>query len=97
MKRLLTAKSLLILVLIVLTLTIACSKKKVSSDAKGVDILFLMSKNYGLNNFLMWDVFDQYGWNVTTMGVLDTVTACPWTIEYWNVPPAIPDLLQVGF
>jgi len=93
MKKNHTTYLMLTLLLSILVITYACDKKRTTSEKQDVNILFLMSKNYGLNNFLMRDVFDQYGWHVITTGVLDTIPACLWTIEYWNVPPVIPDLL----
>jgi hypothetical protein len=85
-----------IIVLLLLTALLLANCKNIippkKQEMKSINILTLISKNYGLNNFLMWDVFDQYGWNITTTGVLDSIPACPWSIKYWGVPPAIPDI-----
>ena len=64
----------------------------------GIEILVLLSKNFGLNYFLMRDVFDQYGWRVVQSGVLDSITACPPVYEQIGVHPVIPDIhvSQIG-
>lgn len=63
-----------------------------SGESKGVHALLLVSKNYGLNYFLMRDVFDQFGWKVTHTGVLESITACPPVREQLGVHPIIPDV-----
>ncbi|UCG93105.1 MAG: DJ-1/PfpI family protein [candidate division WOR-3 bacterium] len=65
----------------------------VESRQEGISVLLLVSRNYGLNYFLMRDVFDQYGWNVVHTGVLDTITPCPAVYERLGIQPIIPDLL----
>jgi putative intracellular protease/amidase len=69
----------------------ACRTGGMKSDDKDVNALFLMSKNYGLNYFLLRDVLDQYGWKVTHAGVMDTITPCPPVIE-WGVPSIVVDV-----
>jgi len=62
-----------------------------SSD-KGVNALLLMSRDYGVNYFLNRDVFEQYGWNITHTGVLDTIPACAYYYYRLGVPSIIPDM-----
>lgn len=66
--------------------------ESVSRETKGVHALLLVSKNYGLNYFLMRDVFDQFGWQVTHTGVLESITACPPVQKQLGVHPLIPDV-----
>ena len=59
---------------------------------KEIQLLMLFSKNYGLNYFLMRDVFDQFGWKVVHTGVLDSITACPPVHQQLGIHPVIPDV-----
>ncbi len=62
------------------------------AERKDIRTLWLVSKNYGLNYFLMRDVFDQFGWRVIHTGVLDSITACPPVHEQLGVHPIVPDV-----
>jgi len=66
--------------------------QSVTAEIKGIHALLLVSENYGLNYFLMRDVFDQFGWKVTHTGVLESITACPPVREQLGVHPIIPDV-----
>jgi putative intracellular protease/amidase len=75
--------------------TDACQKKEIGAEASGkkdVRALFLVSKNYGLNYFLMRDLMDQFGWRVIHTGVLDSIAACPPVSKQLGVQPIIPDI-----
>ncbi len=61
-------------------------------EKKEIRALWLVSKNYGLNYFLMRDVFDQFGWQVIHTGVLDSITACPPVQEQLGIHPIEPDV-----
>jgi putative intracellular protease/amidase len=75
----------------------ACKKtiqeKQAITEPKGINVLLLMSKNYGLNYFLYLDNFRHYGWNITYTGVSNSITACPPVAEQLGVPPITPDIL----
>ena len=76
--------------------TVGCRDDKVSGEAIGktdIRALFLVSKNYGLNYFLMRDVMDQYGWRVFQTGVSDSITACPPVEQQLGVHPVNPDIV----
>jgi putative intracellular protease/amidase len=79
-----------------LLLTTVCKRgsmdESVSGESKGVHALLLVSKNYGLNYFLMRDVFDQFGWQITHTGVSKSITACPPVYEQLGLHPIIPDV-----
>jgi putative intracellular protease/amidase len=62
------------------------------SGKKGIRALYLVSKNYGLNYFLMRDVMDQYGWRVFQTGVLDSIPACPPVTQQLGIQPVLPDI-----
>jgi len=64
----------------------------VSGESKGIHALLLVSKNYGLNYFLMRDFFDQFGWKVTHTGVSESITAYPPVHEQLGVHPITPDV-----
>ncbi len=66
--------------------------ERASGESKGIHALLLVSKNYGLNYFLMRDVFDQFGWQVTHTGVSESITACPPVHEQLGVHPITPDV-----
>jgi putative intracellular protease/amidase len=76
---------------------IACKKTKqenlVITEPKVINVLLLMSKNYGLNYFLYLDNFQHYGWNITYAGVSSSITACPPVAEQLGVMPINPDIL----
>jgi hypothetical protein len=59
---------------------------------KDIRALFLVSKNYGLNYFLMRDVMDLYGWKVIHTGVSDYIEACPPVSQQLKVHPIVPDI-----
>jgi len=74
----------------------ACQNKEIGStpsDKKDIHALFLVSKNYGLNYFLMRDVMDQLGWRVSHTGVLESITACPPVEKQLGVHPINPDIV----
>jgi hypothetical protein len=58
----------------------------------GVNVLILAPRNLGANYYLLRDVIEEYGWNVTHTGVLDTITPCPWFASHGEVFSLIPDM-----
>lgn len=70
-----------------------CHPGKRSPETDSINILLLTGKNYGLNTFLMQDVFDAYGWNIVTSGVEDSITACPPVADQMGIHPILPDRL----
>lgn len=81
--------------LLVILCVNACQKSEMDGEASGkreIRALFLVSKNYGLNYFLMRDVIDQFGWRVVHTGVLDSIAACPPVSKQLGVHPIIPDI-----
>ncbi len=75
--------------------SITCQKNKtevLTFGKRDIRALFLVSKNYGLNYFLMRDVMDLYGWNVIHTGVSDKVEACPPVSQQLKIHPVIPDI-----
>lgn len=67
-------------------------KKADKIVSKEVKVLLLVARNYGLNYFPTKDVFEQYGWNLVTTGVLDSIPACPPVADQVGIQPIIPDL-----
>ncbi|UCD18875.1 MAG: DJ-1/PfpI family protein [candidate division WOR-3 bacterium] len=59
---------------------------------EGVRALVLAPRNLGANYYLLRDVIEEYGWDVTHTGVLDTITPCPWFAAHGEVFPLVPDL-----
>lgn len=84
-----TKKIIVVLTIVVVMVTCA----RVESKQKEINVLLLVSRNFGLNYFLMRDVFDEYGWNVVHTGVLDTITPCPPVYKNLGILPIIPDLV----
>ncbi len=68
----------------------SCTGRRTGEES-GVQVLMLAARHWGLNNFLMWDVFDRLGWQVTLTGVGDTVTACPYADESAGLHPIVTD------
>jgi len=64
----------------------------------GVRVLFLMPRNIGANNFLIRDVFEEYGWHVTRTAVLDTIPPCGFWGRHPSSLPLLPEvaLSEVG-
>jgi len=46
--------------------------------AQEIDVLFVMSQNYGPNNFFTRDDMQEYGWNMTLAGVTERIDPCPY-------------------
>jgi len=63
------------------------------AEPNGVRVLFLMSRNYGVNYFLDRDRFEEYGWSVTHAALLDTVPPCGFYYLQYQVAPLVPDVL----
>lgn len=58
-----------------------------------MNILLLVSRNYGANYFLYRDIFEQYGWKVTHGGVLKEIPACPPYYYRYQLPVIVPDIM----
>lgn len=74
----------------------ACGKKTDAENhkigSKGVTVLLIVARNYGLNYFLNRDVFEQYGWNLINTGALDSIPACPPVADQVGLVPIVPDI-----
>jgi len=75
-------------IVVAIFLLVSCA----SQGDDGVNALILAPRNLGANYYLLRDVIEEYGWNVTHTGVLDTITPCPWFANHGEVFPLIPDL-----
>lgn len=53
-----------------------------------IHALLLMCHQYGANYNLIRDVMEEYGWNVTTIGLSPTVVTC-----YWGGPLTVDLML----
>lgn len=73
---------------VVVMLLVSCTPK----SEQGVNALILAPRNLGANYYLLRDVIEEYGWNVTHTGVLDSVTPCPWFANHGQVFSLIPDV-----
>jgi putative intracellular protease/amidase/ABC-type dipeptide/oligopeptide/nickel transport system permease subunit len=95
-KRSICNKLLIVLMSVIAALIFsACGEGERSAkmaEKKEIRALWLVSKNYGLNYFLMRDVFDQFGWKVIHTGVLDSISACPPVHEQLGIHPIEPDV-----
>ncbi|MEW5922852.1 MAG: DJ-1/PfpI family protein [Candidatus Zixiibacteriota bacterium] len=77
-------------------LIVGCADNNISANQSNdskIDILLLVSRNYGANYFLYRDLYDQYGWNVTHAGVLKEIPACPPYYYRYKVPVMVPDIM----
>jgi len=63
------------------------------TEPNGVRVLFLMSRNFGVNYFLDRDRFEEYGWSVTHTALLDTVPPCGFYYWQYQVASIVPDVL----
>lgn len=67
-------------------------ESEAATGKKDIRALFLISKNYGLNYFLMRDVLDEFGWRITQTGVSDSIAACPAVTQQLGIHPVLPDI-----
>lgn len=67
-----------VVVLIVTVITVLAPAGSITRADGEVDALLLMCHQYGANYNLIRDVMEEYGWNVTTVGLSPTVVACYW-------------------
>jgi putative intracellular protease/amidase len=47
-------------------------------SAQNIKTLYILPDNFGANNFLMLEKFEEFGWDVTVTGVYTTVSPCHW-------------------
>jgi putative intracellular protease/amidase len=59
---------------------------------QGVSALMLIPNNTGANYYLMTDVIEEYGWQVTHTAVSDTIAPCPWFATHGTLYPIARDL-----
>jgi len=67
--------------------------KVVSTQNKGINVLLFVPNYFGALCHRVIDIFNDYGWNITLVGVTDTISACNGSIRYWNIPPLKMDIL----
>ena len=60
----------------ILVALIGCSAPPVERVSSGKNILGVVPHGFGINYYLLQDVMDQYGWNVTYAGLTDSVEVC---------------------
>ncbi len=85
-------KSRFLLLTLIITVIFSCGVSgKTYPDTRAVKALIFAPKNLGLNAWFQLDNFNQYGWDITIVGITDTVQICPPVKETTNLPPVIPD------
>lgn len=72
--------------------TLFISTCGMETGKQGINALLMVPRNLGANYYLMRDVFEEYGWDITHTGVLDTITPCPWFATHGDVYPIMPDV-----
>lgn len=84
---------ILFLILLAFLIFISCSDDShLTSQKDGLHILFLMSRSIGANNFLIRNVFEEYGWQVTRTVVADASMPCVFWGRYAEALPLIPEM-----
>ena len=86
-----------IMLIIIITITscgVGSGSAKMDQRSSGVDLLLLVSRDYGANYFLNRDVFEQYGWNITQSGVIKEIPGCPPYYYRYQLPTIKPDFLN---
>jgi putative intracellular protease/amidase len=76
------------MMIVVIFATMSC----VSERNQGVNILMLTPQSLGANYYLLRDVIEEYGWDVTHTGVSDTIAPCPWFAAHGKVYPVVPEV-----
>ena len=74
--------------IIIMVIAVSCAIEK----QQGINALVLVPSNTGANYYLMGDVIEEYGWEVTHTGVYDTIMPCPWFASHGNLYPIVRDL-----
>ena len=85
---------LLMIIIIIISCGIGSGSAKMDQRNSGVDLLLLISRDYGANYFLNRDVFEQYGWNITQSGVIKEIPGCPPYYYHYQLPTIKPDILN---
>lgn len=65
----------------------------VSVQNNGINVLLLVPNYFGALCHRVIDTFNDYGWNITLVGVTETISACNGSVRYWNIPPLKMDYL----
>ena len=60
-----------------------------SLGAQNIKTLLILPDNYGANNFLMLEKFEEFGWDVTITGIYPTVSPC-----YWGTHIAVDTIIS---
>ena len=68
--------------LLIAVLMLALLSCETASQRGGIEILMLMPRTLGANNFLVRDVFEEYGWRVTKTAVGDATMPCAFWGRY---------------
>lgn len=71
---------------------IKCYQVQVNSS-NSVNILMMIPKYFGALGHRVIDIFNDYGWNITLIGVTDLISACNGSISLWDIPPLKMDYL----
>jgi hypothetical protein len=66
-----------------------CRIESFNSD----NILIMVPQYFGALGHRVIDIFNDYGWNITLIGVTDHISACNGSIRYWDIPPLKMDYL----
>ncbi len=66
-----------------------------SLQAQNIKTLFILPNQYGANNFLMLEKFEEFGWDVTISGVTQLVYPCYWGNTV-SVDTIISEINNVG-
>ena len=60
---------------------------------KGINVLMLVPKYFGALAHRVIDIINDYGWNITFIGVSEYISACNGSVRYWDIPPLKMDYL----
>jgi putative intracellular protease/amidase len=69
------APSAAILVVMIIAL-VSCAGKQSIQQSANKEVLAIFPHGFGINYYLLQDVMDQYGWDVTYAGMTDSVEVC---------------------
>jgi len=85
--------SILTITILVVSCNVGPGKSSTDPGDSRINILLLMNRDYGANNFLSSDIFEQYGWELTYSGVLKEIPACPPYYYRYQLPTIVPDIM----
>lgn len=87
--------ALAVFTVLALLIVAGCGEVQHQAPVNGKEIIVIVPHGFGVNYYLIQDVMDQYGWNVTYAGLTDSVEVCgPFAAPRGGVSMKVDTLLS---